>query len=239
METRLHLLLKVIKCLGAAVVLTFTLALIGLPATTDSLESVLARLDRVGASFSAVSADVTWAQHTAVINEDLVDTGTMRLKRTKRDIRMLINLTAPDAKTVALQGHKLEVYYPKMQTVQEYDTGKYQTLLEQFLLLGFGTTGKELAAAYRVSLLGADTIAGQKSTGLQLVPKSEEILKNLKRVDLWISDSGDYPVQQKLYLQAGDYRLVTYTNVKMNPPLADADLKLKLPKNVERVFPQK
>jgi hypothetical protein len=37
----------------------------------------------------------------------------------------------------------------------------------------------------------------------------------------------------------GDYRLVTYTNVKVNIGLRDADMGLKLPKDVKRVTPQK
>src|SRR5437588_8288411 len=126
-----------------------------------------------------------------------------------------------------------------MQTVEEYDTGKYRDLLDQFLLLGFGTSGKELAAAYHVKVLGSDTVAGEKAARLELVPKSVDALKNLKKVEIWIAESSVYPVQQKFYLPAGDYRLVTYTNVKMNPGLSDSDLKQKLPKDVKRVFPQK
>jgi len=64
-------------------------------------------------------------------------------------------------------------------------------------------------------------------------------LQQLKKVEIWISDTDVYPVQQKFYLSAGDYKLVTYTDVKMNIPLSDGDLKLKVPKDVKRVFPQK
>jgi outer membrane lipoprotein-sorting protein len=56
---------------------------------------------------------------------------------------------------------------------------------------------------------------------------------------LWIPESEGYPIQQKFYLAGGDYKLVTYTNVKVNPPLTDGDLRLKVPKNAKRVSPQK
>ena len=43
------------------------------------------------------------------------------LKRARaRDMRMLIDFTEPDPKTVAFQGRKVEIYYPKIETVQEY-----------------------------------------------------------------------------------------------------------------------
>lgn len=213
--------------------------LLAAAASPESLENVLARMDRAAASFKDMSADVRWMQHTAAINQDAVDTGTIQLKRSKRDIRMRVEFTAPDLKSVALQGHKLEIYYPNRNEVEEYDTGKYREMLDQFLLIGFGMSGKELAAAYTMQALGSEAIAGQPASRLELIPKSAETLKNLKKLEMWIADTNVYPVQQKFYLPGGDYRLVTYTNVKVNSGLRDADLALKLPKDVKRVTPQK
>jgi outer membrane lipoprotein-sorting protein len=225
-------------CLRAAIVLAFTTGL-SLPAATESLETVLERMDRAASSFKALSTDVKSVQHTAVINDDNTDLGRMLLKRSKHDMRMLVELTQPDRKSIAVQGHKVEIYYPKRNEVEEYDIGERRELLNQFLLIGFGTSGKELSSAYNISVLGADTVAGQPTTHMELVPKSPEVLKNLKKLELWIPESEGYPIQQKFYLAGGDYKLVTYTNVKVNPPLTDADLKLKVPKDAKRVSPQK
>jgi outer membrane lipoprotein-sorting protein len=223
---------------GAAIVLAFTTGL-SLPAATDSLENVLERMDRTASSFKALLADVKSVQHTAVINEDNTDIGRMLLKRSKRDMRMLVELTQPDPKSIAVQGHKVEIFYPKRNAVEEYDIGQRRELLDQFMLVGFGTSGKELSAAYNINVLGGDTVAGQATTHLELVPKSPEVLKNLKKLELWIPESEGYPIQQKFYLAGGDYKLVTYTNVKVNPSLTDGDLKLKASKNAKRVSPQK
>jgi len=195
-------------------------------------------MDRSAAAFKSMSANVRWVEHTAVINDDAVDTGTMKLKRSKRDIRALVEFIEPDQKSVSLHEKKLEIYYPKMQTVEEYDIGAHREVLDQFLLIGFGTSGKELAAAYNMSVLGSETVDGQNTTRLELVPKSPDVLKHLKKLEIWLAENG-YPVQQKFYLPGGDYKLVTYTNVKMNVPLSDSDLKLKVPKDVKRVYPQK
>jgi len=225
--------------LRAAILLVLTSALVAAATNPESLENVLARMDRAAASFKDMSADVRWLQHTAAINLDAVDIGTILLKRSKRDIRMRVEFTSPDRKSLALQGHKLEIFYPNTNTVEEYDTGKYREMLDQFLLIGFGTSGKELAAAYAMKVLGSETVAGQAATHLELIPKSAEMLKNLKKLEMWIADTNLYPVQQKFYLLGGDYRLVTYTDVKVNTGLRDADLTLKLPKDVKRVTPQK
>jgi len=223
---------------GAAIVMVFTTGL-SLPAATDSLENALERMDRAAASFKALSADIKSVQHTAVINDDNTDIGRIMLKRSKHDMRMLVELKQPDPKSIAVQGHKVEIFYPKRNAVEEYDIGQRRELLDQFMLVGFGTSGKELGSAYDIKVLGPDTVAGQATTHLELAPKSPEVLKNLKKLELWIPESEGYPIQQKFYLAGGDYKLVTYTDVKVNPPLTDADLKLKVPKDAKRVFPQK
>ncbi|HVN03090.1 MAG TPA: hypothetical protein VMT86_01665 [Bryobacteraceae bacterium] len=208
-------------------------------AAANQMDTVLDRVDKAGAAFKALSAHVRRIAHTAAINEDNEDNGTILLKRVhSRDVRMLIEVSDPDARTVAFQGHKLEVYYPKIQTVQEFDVGKSRDLLEQFFLLGFGTSRADLLNSYNLRLLGQETVADAKTERIEMIPKSKEVLQYLTKVELWVAGSG-YPVQQKFFLKGGDYQLATYSDVKINPELQDAALKLHLPKNVKREFPQK
>lgn len=218
-------------------------ALVGVLWSTGSgatLDQTLRAMDQSSTSFRSMSSNIRRVAHTAVINEDNVDNGIIFLKRGKgRDLRMLVDLKEPDPKTVAFQDRKLEIYYPKIQTVQEYDVGKNKDLLEQFLLLGFGSSGKELASNYSIKALGSETVSGEESTRIELIPKSKQVLEHLKKVELWITDSGGYPVQQKFHLQGGDYTLVTYSGVQMNLELSDSALKLKLPKGVKREYPQR
>jgi outer membrane lipoprotein-sorting protein len=225
--------------LRAALVLAFTAGLAAHPTSPDSLESVLERMDRTAASFKTFSADLRSVAHTAVIDDDDVSTGTILVKRANRGMDMLMELTAPDRKSIAIHGQRAEIYLPKMKTIDEYDISRYRALFDQFLLIGFGTSGKELAQAYNMKVLGTDQVAGLQATRLELVPKSPEVLKNVKKLELWIPESADYPVQQKFYLAAGDYKMATYTNVRKNPPLSDSDLRLRAPKDAKREFPQK
>src|ERR1039458_7007053 len=58
------------------------------------------------------------------------------------------------------------------------------------------------------------------------------ILARVKQCELWISDKG-WTVQQKFHTEGGDYMLSTYSNMKLNPNIADKDLRLELPKGVK------
>jgi outer membrane lipoprotein-sorting protein len=221
----------------------FLLSLIGLALAFGAggpLESVLAKMDQAAAGFMGLSADLRRAHHTAVIDEDTLDIGTILIKRPKpHETHMLFDVQQPDPKQAAIDSRKLQIYLPKIQTVQEYDLGKYRSMVDEYLLLGFGISSKELQGAYSISLGGTETLGNEKVTRLELIPKSPETLAHLKRVDLWISDSTGLPVQQKLYYPGNDYDLATYSNIKRNPNLPDSALKLNLPKGVKHEYPQK
>ena len=198
----------------------------------QSLNDALARIDKSAPQFKSMISDMKSDVHTAIVNDDTVDNGTMKLKRDKGVTLALIEFTGADAKGVAFDGKTVSIYYPKIKTEQIYDLGKNRGLLDQFLLLGFGSTSAELKSAYNISWKGSENVNGKPADHLQLLPKSPEALMHLKRVDLWIPQGSGIPVQQQFFTSAsGDFRLVTYSNMKVNSSV-EGSLKLNLPKGV-------
>jgi len=225
-----------VKILDTKLNLFICIAVVSGAATgwAQSTAEIFSRLDRAAPSFMGATATLRVTTHTAVINEDETQTGTVTVKRFgPNELHFLIKFTGENAQTIALKGEKLEIYYPKLNTIREYDIGKYKDVAQKLSLLGFGTPGRELAANYEVSNLGGDRVESQDSVHLQLTPKAADVLKQLTRVDLWISVKNNSPVQQKFQLPGGDYRLVTYSDVSVNPPHLPASA-LDLPKNAKR-----
>jgi outer membrane lipoprotein-sorting protein len=116
---------------------------------------------------------------------------------------------------------------------QDYDVGKNSNVLNQFLLLGFGSSGKELAQSYEISAAGTENVAGVEATKLLLLPKSEGVKQRLSKIEMWIPANAAYPIQQQFYEPSGNYEKVTYSNVKLNPSMK-GNLELKLPSGVKR-----
>ena len=196
------------------------------------LDAVLARLDQASANFKGLTADIRKMSHTDVVNVDDVDSGTIIVKRVKpHDTRIRIDLTNPQ-QIVTIGGGKVQMFKPKSNEAQEVDLGKNRGLVDQFMLLGFGSNSAELKDAYSVALGGADSINGEKTTRIVLVPKDREVLAHIKKCEIWISDKG-WTVQQKFHTEGGDYMLSTYSRMNFNPSIADKDLKLELPKGVK------
>jgi outer membrane lipoprotein-sorting protein len=200
----------------------------------QSVGEIVSRLDQAAQSFTGVTANIRAITHTGIINEDEVQMGTVVMKRyPPNELRFLINFTGPDAQGIALKGQTVEIFYPKLNTVREYNIGKYKDLAQKLILLGFGMPGRELSANYDIGNLGVERVDSQDSVHLQLTPKSPDVLKQLSRVDLWISLKTNCPVQQKFYMPSGDYRLVIYSDVKVNP-LHLPTSALDLPKAAKR-----
>jgi outer membrane lipoprotein-sorting protein len=229
----------VLTCtLGAALAPAF-----GASAADNSLAATLARVDQAAANFKSVSADIRKTSHTAVINENTNDSGKILVKRVRgREVRYFAEFGPQNPMKVLVAGHTAEVYYPNSKTVQIYDLGKYKGMVNQFLLLGFGSNARDLENAYSIKLGGTETVAGQKTTRIELTPKSKDVAANITKVDLWIADDTDDSgtvVQQKVYEPGGDYLLATYTNIKINPEIPDSAMKLEIPKGVQVTHPDK
>ncbi len=213
------------------VALTLLVIASGAAAPSDA---ILAKMDGAAVVFRAMSADIRKTLHTHVINSDDTEEGKVLVRRSNKGLRMLTELVKPDPKTATFEGGKIELFYPKLNKVEEYNVGKSRGVVEQFFLLGFGMPRKDLERDYRIAVAGEETVEGRKTVRLELTPKSEDLLRHIKKAELWIDDATGYPVRQKFYQSGGDYHVVTYLNLKINPALSDADLKLKLPKGVQR-----
>lgn len=187
-----------------------------------------------------MTSKIQMLSYTAIIKESTEETGTISLRGTKsKSVNALIHFVKPDEKSIAFRNKKVQIYLPKINTVQEYDMGKFDNLLTQGLLIGFATPAKEIRKSYTVKLLGEETVGGQACSKLELTPTQQEILQHLSRLELWISNTTGLPVQEKLFQQSGDYTQIIYSDMKLDPRLTDEQVQLKLPGNVKKEYPQK
>jgi outer membrane lipoprotein-sorting protein len=209
---------------------------LALPA--ENVDSILSRMDQGAPLFRGVSADIQMITYTAIIGDKTDETGTLRMQRRGNAVRAIIDFSGQsDAREIAFFGNIIRMYYPKLKMYQDYDVGKNADVLNQYLLLGFGSSGKELAQSYEISAEGTEKVAGADTTKLLLVPKSAGVKEHLSKIEMWIPANAAYPIQQQFYEPTnGNYRRVTYSNVKLNPPVK-GNLELKLPSGVKRRGP--
>jgi len=193
-------------------------------------------MDQAAPNFHAMSADVQMVTYTAVLSDKTTEKGTLRMQRLKGNaVRAIIDFSgATDARVIAFLGKIVRIYFPNANAYQDYEVGKNAQVLNQYLLLGFGSSGKDLARSYEITGEGSEEISGQTTSKLLLVPKDAKVKERLTKVEVWIPNDAAYPVQQQFYEPSGNYRTVTYNNIRLNPPITGT-LDLKLPSGAKKL----
>jgi len=228
-----------VAALVGGMVLAYGL-LLGASSTQESVrwttESVLQRMDKSAADFRSLTADIEHIKYTDVVKDTSSETGQIFVRR---DQKMRIDFTKPDPRVILRTGDALFVYTPKINRVEEYNLGKNRSLVDQYVLLGFGTKSQSMQRSYDIALTGEEEIEQHKTFLLTLTPKSEDVRKQITKIQMWIDSSSWLPVQQKFFeAGSGDYFLSKYSKMVKNLKISDSKFKPDWPKNATRVKPR-
>ena len=201
--------------------------------TRPALESVLGMMDRAANDFRSLSADIERLKYTEVVKDTSTESGQIFVRR---DQKLRIDFTRPDARTILRTGDSLFIYNPKINRVEEYNLGKNRALVDQYMLLGFGTKSQNMQKSYDLKLNGDEEIDHHKTYVLEMTPKSEEMRSQITKIQMWIDSSSWLPIQQKFFGSgSGDYLLVKYTKMMKNLKIGDSRFKPDWPKDATRV----
>ena len=196
--------------------------------SSGELKKVLDRMDVLAEEFHTAQANFVWNQYTKVVDDTDTQKGKIYFRRVGKEIQMAADISEfngkPLPKYVVFTNSKVSVY--QTNTVDEYQVGKNKEALESFLVLGFGGSGEAMLKAFDVSYEGTENLGGQKTSKLNLVPKSENLRGNFPHIVLWIDEHG-ISVQQQLFSSQGDYRLAKYSEIRINEKLPDSAFKPK------------
>jgi outer membrane lipoprotein-sorting protein len=188
----------------------------------DDLNSVLSRIDAAAAKFHTTSANIEWdSAQTDPIPDTDVQKGAEYYERTGSRFQAGIHLETdngqPAPKVLVCCAKGSIQLYDKLQN--EVTTFNKLSQYEDWFMLGFGASGKELSAKWNIQYDGMETIDGVKTAKLELIAKDPNVLKTVPKVIIWIDP--DRAVSLKQYFDEGQGQSKTciYTNVKVNQPL--------------------
>ncbi|MEK7214307.1 MAG: outer membrane lipoprotein carrier protein LolA, partial [Chloroflexota bacterium] len=179
-------------------------------------EAVVERLNQAAKGFRTVTAKLEYTKVTVVVDDKSTEQGEIYFRKNGT---ILIDILRPKPKRVLIRGDKAEIFFPQLNQIQEYDLAKHRGLVEQFLLLGFGTSGSDLKKSYRLTVLGETSLEGLAVLHLELTPKDKHIRNQIEKIQLWLDLNSWAPVQQKFFEVGGDYMTTRYTDIQINQPI--------------------
>jgi outer membrane lipoprotein-sorting protein len=198
------------------------------------LAEILSRMNERSKHLKTLSAGLEYTKVTVVVDDKSTEHGQLFYAKGKPP-EVLIDFKTPDPKTILLKRNRAEIYLPKINQIQQYDLEKHSELLQQFLLLGFGTETSELLKSYSLKLVGEEDINGDTTAVLELTPRNENVAAQLAKVQLWISEESWLPAQQKFFEPSGDYLVTRYTGVKADLLLPPSTFEIKAAAGAKRV----
>jgi len=198
-------------------------------------DRIVEQLNKSAERFQTLTAELQFTKVTVVVNDTSTESGRLYFNK-KGAIK--IEFLNPEPKEVLFTGNKARIYFPKMSQIQEFDLGKHRALVEQYLLLGFGTKGDDLKDNYLITILGETKLDGRAVLQLELTPKDPRLRNQINKLYLWIDLASWLPVQQKFFEVGGDYFETRYTEMKINANIPASKQRLSAPKGTKVVKPR-
>lgn len=191
------------------------------------LPTVLSKMNAAAPQFQGMTAKIRWVKYTKLVDDTSVESGDLWVKKdAKSQVQLRIAFTEPVRKQVRIQKTTVELFNEAINQIEEYDLKSKGNQLYEGLLLGYGVSGDELKKRYAITVAGEEPIDGQPTVKLAMTPKDAEERAAGKTAEMWISTQSWQPLQQKAKEHSGDYRLVSYSGVKINPAIKASDLTL-------------
>jgi len=218
-----------------AVITGIALLLTGLfsPAFGQDVEELIRIIDEQQRKIETLTALFVQTKETSLVKKPLLSSGLVKFKRPD-----LIhwNYAEPAPMEVAIYGKGIWIYYPGSLQAEKYYLGRNKRMTQSLepLLAIFQKTFRQLSDGYAIIYEGLET---ERIHHFHLHPRDEQVQKFLSRVDLWIDKSSGAIIRFKMVEANGDRLSLEFKNLQINPPLADDDLKIKIPPSV-RVLEQ-
>ncbi|MDI3254876.1 MAG: outer membrane lipoprotein-sorting protein [Bacillota bacterium] len=204
----------------------------------DDLNKVLGQMDAASQKFQSAQADFQWDQYTAVVQSHETQTGTIAFRRSGKNVEMVAHVKTdngqPAPKDVLYRNGQLTFYQPQIKQQTIFSAGANRQQYEGFLTLGFGGSGKDLAANWNIKYEGTDTIQGVQTAKLDLTPKQPSQNQMFSHITIWIDPSRSVSLKQQFFQESGDSRTALYTNIQMNNVPSSA-FSLKVPSGTQTI----
>jgi outer membrane lipoprotein-sorting protein len=198
------------------------------------LTEILSDMNEASKRLKTVSANLEYTKVTVLVDDKSTQSGQLFYRKGKTtEIRILFE--KPEPKILLFKKNRGEIYLPKINQIQEYDLGQKSDLVQQFLLLGFGSDTNDLKRIYNVKYVQEEDLEGDTTVLLELSPRREDPAAPIAKIQIWVNEESWLPAQQKFFESGGDYTIAHYSGVKVNRVLPGSDFELNAPSSAKRV----
>lgn len=200
------------------------------PAGVDGkLWKRMLEVDARGAGVGDLTADFVQEKHTALLKRPLVSKGTIKIKGSAA----LWTTTEPEPTVMRIDDKEVKLLYPKQKVMEVFATGDKMGSLAaspfpRLSVIRQHFTFEQMAAK---ELMG-DRADEAKQLALRMRPVDETLKKHIDEVDVVLDVGTGLVLRAQTIDGDGDRIVLTFSNMRTNVGLTDADLELAVPPGV-------
>jgi outer membrane lipoprotein-sorting protein len=192
-------------------------------AAPSRLKTVLAQMDAGSEKFRSAEASIQKQQFEKVVNDTTTQSGTIYFQHIGGTILMGAKFDPPNAQTIEYKNGTVSIYTLGTNQLKTYSTSQNQALVQTFLALGAGGSGRDLAANWTITDQGTEKMSDGLQTveveKLDLVSKDASVRNTYTHITIWIDPLRDISLKQVAFAPSGDTDTTIYTNIKLNQPI--------------------
>jgi outer membrane lipoprotein-sorting protein len=199
------------------------------PGVDDKLWKRMLEVDARGANVRDLTADFLQEKHTPLLKKPLVSSGTIKIKGSAA----LWTTTQPEPPVLRIDDKEVKLLYPKQKVLEVFATGDQMGTLAaspfpRLSVIKKHFTFEQIPAK---ELMG-DSADETKQLALRMRPVDDSLKKHLVEVAVVLDVSTGLVLRAQTIDGDGDRIVLTFSNMKTNTGLTDADLELTVPAGV-------
>jgi outer membrane lipoprotein-sorting protein len=218
----------------AAALLITPLSTFAQPKPAD-LNTVLHEMDQASTKFKSAEADFRQDMYERVVKETTTQNGIIYFLKSGSSLQMGAKISPPTAKIIEYKNGNLQLFEPGADHLTILGAGKNKTQYDNFLTLGFGGSGTDLAKAWTITDLGTEPINdGSKmvtTTKLDLVSKDPSVRNMVTHIIIWVDPTRAVSLKQQFFMPSEDQRTTYFTNIRYNQSVNTKPFAIKTDKS--------
>jgi outer membrane lipoprotein-sorting protein len=201
-----------------------------------NLQDTIAKLNQAAKNFRSTSADFEFdTNQTEPVPDTDVMKGVAYYERRGTSFQMAAHIQTENGSPIEKAYTYSRGVFKLLERGPEIDqvTTSRNAKIAEYVMLGFGASGDELADKWNISDLGPEQIDGVETEKLELVAKDPEARKHLQKVTVWMELNRAVSLKQVFDEGQGLTRVCTYSNIKINQPIPKDAFTFKTDKNTQ------
>jgi outer membrane lipoprotein-sorting protein len=180
-------------------------------AQRDLFDEIYARGKPIESDLKTLTAQFVETSTSTLLAKPLVARGTLAVIRPSR---VALRYTAPEARTVLIDGEVMRVIWPARALDQKTGIGAAQRRIQQYFV---AKSPSQLRSHFEI--VAREAIERPGTWLVSMTPKRKQIRAGLTKLDLWIEQKAVLLNAMQLTFPNGDTKLMEFSDVVLNPAI--------------------